>query len=81
MPSKHQQRSPRKNTPQGNPLFAIITAMGFVWISYASMHSPVHHYAIVHKAVTLKQRQARALQELYNISDDEIAKPVVLFGE
>lgn len=60
----------------------IYALMGFVWLSYASLHRiPVHSYAMVHSTLTFRQKQAKALEELWHISDKEINEPIDLFGE
>lgn len=65
-------------------IVAIYMTMGFVWLSYASLHrqAVAHHFAINkthHKSFT--QQQAAALKEVWNLTDDDIAKPVRIFGE
>ena len=59
----------------------IYALMGFVWVSYLSLHRPVHHYTVVQRPVTFKQRQAAVLMDLWSISEAEVDKPIDLFGE
>ena len=62
-------------------LLALYLTLGFTWLAYSSQHRPVHNYALIHKPTTFKQRQAAVLKDLWGLSDDEVAKPVNLFGE
>ena len=61
-------------------LFAIYLTLGFIWLSYASLHQEVHHVASI-APLSFKQRQAAALQAVYGITDAEVAKPVDIFGQ
>lgn len=63
--------------------------LGFIWLShYAYTHKP-EEVGYTHSAFTvldthagsLKQRQAHALAYLYDLTPEDAAKPVNLFGE
>jgi hypothetical protein len=63
---------------------AIYVTLGFVWLSYASLHrtASIHHIAAIKTHHTnFAQRQAAALRDVWNLTDEDIAKPVRIFGE
>ncbi len=67
-------------------LFTVYLLMGFFWLSYAAMHRDTGYTRSVFSVLqpapnALLQRQAAAYQSLYGITEDEIAKPINLFGD
>ena len=69
-------------------IITITTALGFIWLSYYSMHHKpeeatysVSVFTVLDKSQGLKQRQAHALAYIYDLTPEDAAKPVNLFGE
>lgn len=70
-------------------LIALIAALLFMWLGYYSQ-TVEHEHVDANEFVALKiaeydmetrERSHRIIQELYHISDDEIAQPVDLFND
>lgn len=60
---------------------AAYLTLGFIWLSYASLHHTAQPLVKVSRLQNVTNSKAKQLQKLFDISDDEIAKPVRLFGD
>lgn len=66
-----------------SPILAALTLVAFLWLCH---YSREHEQGYTHSVfevlpITLKQRQAAILKDLWNISDNEINAPIKIFGE
>jgi hypothetical protein len=73
------------------PWLTTIALVGFIWLAHESCYHIPHvrntvgytHsvFTVIDHVPRMSAVRAKQLQELYSITDDEIAKPVALFGE
>ena len=67
-----------------SPFLAFVVVLGFVWLAHASRHEEASYthsvFSVMEVPTSAKQRQASVLKELWDISDDEVDKPIAIFG-
>ena len=62
-------------------ILPVITLAAFLWLAHYSRNQEQGYTHSVFSVLpmTLQQRQAQALREIWNLSDDDIAAPVILW--
>lgn len=86
-PRINRQYQPKR--PVWPWLVALIAALLFMWLGYYSQTVEQEHVdanefvaaQMVAYDMETRERSHRLIQELYHISDEEIAKPVDLFND